>query len=432
MDKKLFQYVKDISQKLVEAQRPIQILDAIKWRDDIFDAFKKSGYKAIPKVDKAYYENIPLKFDATKKIEEFDTIQKNIQKTLGKDEPVAKILLRNCSQYADVVRMLSHRGTNEFYTYSKKLFGSANDLLGDNKTALVEAGILLSEILTSIKNSDLGVCYIKSISSEEAVEVLNSRLAEYFGDTSITVKLDDGILSDAAAGSNYIKIRKGLKFSAREVDIFEVHEGWVHVGTTLNGTMQPYAQWLSKGPPCTTSVQEGLAFLLEVFTFVCTPDRLSRINNRLVACEMAESGANFLQVYDYYKNLDMPEEQAFKNAHRIFRGGVVGGGAPFTKDISYTRGFIGTYNFIRSAIRIGKPEMIPFLFTGKVTLEDVPVLFEYAKQGLIEKPRFLPKQFADLNGLVVWMSFSNFLNKMKLDTISEKLFLDYSQTSQYK
>lgn len=418
-DKKLFMAVEEFSKALVEAQRPIQILDAIKWKDDIFEKFKKSNFKDIPKIDKSYYDNIPLKFDPEAKIKEFEAIRDKIIKTLGQDEPIAKMLIRNCEQYADVVRMLMNRATHDFYKYSKKLFGSANDLLIDNKTSLIEAGVMLNEILISIENADLGICHIKNIPSKDVVNTLNTKLSQYFGDTQVTVKLDDGILSDAAAGSNYIKIKQGLQFSQRDMDIFEVHEGWVHVGTTLNGMNQPYAKWLSKGPPCTTSVQEGLAFLMEVFTFVCTPERLRKINNRLMACDMAESGAHFVHIFDYFRNLNQTETEAFKNAHRLFRGGVVEGGAPFTKDISYSKGFIGTYNFIRSAIRIGKPEMIPFLFAGKVTLEDVPVLYEYSKIGLIDKPSFIPPQFADLNGIAVWMSFSNFLNKMNMGTISD-------------
>jgi uncharacterized protein (TIGR02421 family) len=418
-DKKLFSLVEEFSKALVEAQKPIQILDAIKWKDNIFEQFKQSKFKKLPKTGKEYYKDIPLRFDAESKIKEFEDIRKAIEKKLGTNEPIAQILIRNCKQYEDVLKMLLSRGTYDFYKYSKELFGSSQDILKDGKTSLIEAGVMLNQILISIQNSDLGICYLKNIPSEEVVNSLNDRLMNHFGDTVVTVKLDDGILSDAAAGSNYIKIKPGLMFSERDVDIFEVHEGWVHVGTTLNGINQPHAKWLSKGPPCTTATQEGLAFLMEVFTFVCTPERLGKINNRLVACEMAESGANFIQVFNYFKNLNQLDEQAFKNAHRLFRGGVVEGGAPFTKDISYSKGFIGTYNFIRSAVRIGKPEMLPFLFAGKVTLEDVPVLYEYSKQGLIEKPKFLPPQFQDLNGIVVWMTFSNFLNKMNMGTISD-------------
>ena len=64
--------------------------------------------------------------------------------------------------------------------------------------------------------------------------------------------------------------------------------------------------------------------------------------------------------------------------------------------------------------------MIPFLFTGKVTLEDVPVLWRYHQEGIIDAPRYVPPQFRDLNGLAVWMAFSNFFNRMDLATLQER------------
>jgi hypothetical protein len=89
--------------------------------------------------------------------------------------------------------------------------------------------------------------------------------------------------------------------------------------------------------------------------------------------------------------------------------------APFTKDISYTKGFISVYNFLRTSIRNGQPHFNPLIFAGKVPLEDIPILHFYSEQGLIDRPKYLPPQFSDLNALAVWMAFSNFLNKMKLE-----------------
>ncbi len=414
---RFFEDILEVSQKIMAAQKPIQILDSIKWRDDVFEELQKNKFKSLPKIGKEYYNSRPLPFNPEDKIKEFEEIRKLITDKIGHEEPVVKILKRQCIEYENVVRMLQNRGTQDFYKYSKLLYGGSADILSDRKTQLVDSGVMVNDILKNLENTDLGVCYLKNISSQEAVQILNERLSRYFGDTQVSVKLDDGILSDASAGSNYIKIKSDLMFSEREIDILEVHEGWVHVGTTMNGLNQPYAKWLSKGTPSTTSIQEGLAFLMEVFTFRCTPDRLRKINNRLLACEMAESGANFLQVFEYFRELDQSEYDAYKNTQRIFRGGVVEGGAPFTKDISYTKGFIAVYNFLRTSIRNGEPHLIPYIFAGKVTLEDVPVIYHYSQMGLIDRPKYLPPQFSDLNALAVWMAFSNFLNKMKLEKI---------------
>ena len=403
-----------ISKELNKAQKPIRILDAIKWDKELKDFFIKTKFREIPKVGADYYAKRPLPYDVNKKIHELEDIRRKV-KSLLKGHPVSKILERNIHQYQDVVRMLKARGTKDFYNYSKKLFGSSRDLFFDNKHTVHDLGVMMGEIFSSLQVADLGVCHLQNVKAEVVVNKLNRRLAKYFGEQKVHVKIDDGILSDAAAGSDYIKIRRGAVFRERDIDIFEVHEGWVHVGTTLNGLHQTYGKWLAKGPPCTTSIQEGLAFLMEVFTFVCLPERALRINNRLIVCDMAENGANILDVIDYFRSLGQSDEEALSNAQRIFRGAPLDGGHPFTKDLSYCKGFIQVYNAIRTLVRIGKSEMIPFLFSGKLTLEDLPIIFEMHQEGLIDRPKYLPKQFSDLNGLVVWMGFSNFLNKLKIE-----------------
>ena len=93
---------------------------------------------------------------------------------------------------------------------------------------------------------DLGPKQPADIDAETAAEILNQRFASYFHETPIQVQVDDSMLADAAAGSDYVKIRSGAKFSQRDVDILEVHEGWVHVATSLNGQAQPVAKWLAK------------------------------------------------------------------------------------------------------------------------------------------------------------------------------------------
>jgi uncharacterized protein (TIGR02421 family) len=208
----------------------------------------------------------------------------------------------------------------------------------------------------------------------------------------VRVEADDGILADAAAGSDYVKVRTGAKFSPRDIDILEVHEGWVHVATSLNGQAQPVAKWLAKGPPRTTAVQEGLAALLEMFTFRTYPRRARRLNDRVLAVDKAEDGASsFLDVFEWFRTEGYDETECFHNTRRVFRGGVLEGGAPFTKDACYCKGIVLNYAFIRSAIQHDRADLIPFLFVGKVAHEDVPVLARRVTDGVVKPPRSCPR-----------------------------------------
>ncbi len=404
----------DLSLLLNAAQKPIQILDAVKWNEEIEDAIIKSNFKELPKID---YSTKTLKYDPEKKLQEFKELRLKIVRELGEDDPIGEILVRNCTQYEDVVRMLMCRGKSEFYDYSKKLYGSPTEVMGDGKTKLSDLAEYMQTMLNSLEETQLGAIYEKNMTAETVVNELRERLEKYFVGENIKVKLSDGIISDASAGSDYIKIKNGLMFSHRDLDIFEVHEGWVHLGTTLNGQAQPYAKWLAKGPPCSTVTQEGLAVIMELFNFALFPRRAKRLNDRLIACRMAEEGANLLEVIAFYREKGQGDVQAIRNAGRIFRGASLEGGSPFTKDIAYLKGLAMIYNFIRTSIREGKADMIPFLFAGKATLEDLPVLYQAHQEGLITMPKYLPPQIRDLNGLALFMTFANFLNGMNLEDI---------------
>jgi len=115
-------------------------------------------------------------------------------------------------------------------------------------------------------------------------------------------------------------------------------------------------------------------------TLCSHPTRARRLNDRVLAVDKAEDGASFLVVFEWFRTEGYDEETCFWSTHRVFRGGVLDGGAPFTKGIVYTKGIVENYNFLRNAIATARPALIPWLFVGKVNLEDVTVLAERAHQ----------------------------------------------------
>jgi hypothetical protein len=58
-------------------------------------------------------------------------------------------------------------------------------------------------------------------------------------------------------------------------------------------------------------------------------DRLRRLADRVFAIQMAIDGADFIEVYRYFLERTGQPDQAFENARRVFRGGMMVGGAPF-------------------------------------------------------------------------------------------------------
>ena len=141
--------------------------------------------------------------------------------------------------------------------------------------------------------------YNQHIDAQQAVDILQQRMNQYFAPGAVRVEISDNIVSDAAAGGDCIKVNRRAFFSELDLQVLEVHEGWVHIGTTLNGRQQPWATWLSVGSPRITAIQEGMAVLMETLTFSSFPQRARRISDRVVAVDLAEQGADFCEVYQY-------------------------------------------------------------------------------------------------------------------------------------
>lgn len=405
-----------LSDRIVEAQNPIRILDAIKWDDAIEQKFFAAGCRREPEVDAAYYA--PLPYNADELRDSFRSIRDDICTELGESHPASKIMLRMCNEYIQVIGMLAARGTPDFYQISKELYGSSSDVFHSGSSTLADLGQLLDTALRNIDETMFLEKDVKDIPTDAAVALLQSWLDQTFdgADERVNVIKSDGIVADAAAGSDYIKLREHAMFSMRNLRLLEAHEGWVHVGTTLNGKRQPTCTFLSKGTPSDTITQEGLAVFIEVTSFRSHPGRLRSIADRIRAIGLAEAGASFLDVFQQLRAEGRSEKEAYGAAVRVFRGSTPAGG-PFTKDLAYSKGFVLVYNFIRLAVRRGRLDRIPLLFCGKLAIEDMGTIGKLADAGLIEFPKYLPPSMEDMSALTAWMSYSIFLNRLDLKQI---------------
>lgn len=421
IDAAYLEKVKDLSDELVKIQTPIRILDCIKWGDDIKVQFFKDKCQKQPQLTQDYYKK-NIAFDIDAKADEFLFFARKIEQKLGKLNTVAQMLRRMCQEYALVLRMLKGCGTPDFSRLAQLLYGSSKDVFHEGDPNITQLGSLMAGAIAKIDKHDLLEEEPRTITAEKAVIVLQKKLAKHFkdADQKLRVLISDGIVSDAAAGADYIKLRRDALFNKRDLRLLEIHEGMVHIGTTLNGLLQPYCTFLGKGPPSATITQEGLAVLMEILSFASYPARIKKLANRIRAIELAEDGATFLDVYRYFVNEGYEPDQAYGATTRVFRGSMPDMG-PFTKDLAYSKGFVMVYNFIQLCVKKGELGMIPLLFCGKAKLEDIRDIARLVEEGVIKKPKYLPPQIKDLNAISAWMCFASFINLLT----SEKIESDY-------
>ena len=412
--------VQALSQRIVDAQRKIRILDSIKWDGSIKQDFFNNKGKKLPTVDQAYYDRMPLPFDLHQKQEEFRIILRDAQNQLGQYSTLTRLIRRQCEEYSRAAQMLAYRGTPSFCELSMELYGSPDDVFYAGGPRMCEMGTLLFDVLTDLDIQLQSEADLKRHTPQQAQEILQARLGHFFDKHPgrVTVMVSDDMIADASAGADNIKLSQQAMFSDRDLRYLEVHEGWVHVGTTLNGSMQPNCFFLSKGSPSSSLIQEGLAVITEIVTFSSYPGRMLKITNRVIALNKVREGADFLDIYRYFIECGLTEEDSYNQTVRIFRGSTPTGG-PFTKDLSYAKGFVLIYNYIRFAISQKRVDSIPLLFTGKLVLDDLPLLGELKERGILTNPVYLPPPFRDLAALSAWMSFSLYLNQFDLNEIQK-------------
>jgi len=410
--------VRALSDRIVALQGPIRILDSVKWDDSVREAFFAADCQEPPPVDVGYYAARPLSDEVRTARAQFEALEREIERRLGPDDPAARLMIRRCREYDIVIQMLEARGTPAFHGLSAALYGRSDDPFHEGGPSLVELAALLDESLRNLDQAAFGESQPSDIPASEAVRMLQERLDRFFPepDARVRVRLDDGIVADAAAGSDYIKLRADARFRERDLRVLEVHEGWVHVGTTLSGLAQPVCTFLGKGTPSTTVTQEGLALFVELISFASYPRRLRRVTDRIRAIHWAERGAGFREVFDRLCAEGRSREEAYPTCVRVFRGSTPDGG-PFAKDLSYSRGFVEVYNFVRLAVRRGRLDRVRLLFSGKLRLADVGDLARLRERGLVDEPRHLPPQLADPSALSAWMAYSNFLNRLDLSRL---------------
>ncbi|MBA65507.1 MAG: hypothetical protein CMG55_06880 [Candidatus Marinimicrobia bacterium] len=399
--------IKQISSSLYEISRRVKILRHLVWPDNVRFKFFRTKSEKLPKVEY-------LKFDSG------DILNKltSIESVFG-DTPYDHWLRSKANDIRSSVDLLNSCGTKEFFQNSEKIYGSPSGFLRDGKTSTIDLARQFESLIDSYFERFSKSLRSKTITIADVKKEIESRITPVFGSQSPEVLIKDNLSAKATASSKRIRLRKGATFTSKDVEQLVNHEAFTHVATTLNGRLQKDLKILGAKYGSITKTQEGLAVFSEFITGCIDVNRMYRISDRVIAIQMAIDGADFIEVYRFFLKRAGKKTQAFEDARRVFRGGVLSGGAPFTKDIVYLDGLVRVHNFFRSAILRGNKDAIEVLFSGKVDLDDIPILLRMREDGFLQKPKFLPNWVTDMNYLVSYFVFSNFVGKMDYDSVDD-------------
>jgi len=320
---------------LLAAEDRLPVLKTIAWDRSHAEAFFASGGRELP--DPVYPHIDPE--PSLERIAE-------ARRLIDGDSPVHAWLLRLCETFTDTARLLAATGTAEFNTYSRRLYGDPSSPIADGKRTALDLAVRLDDVLADFDAAAIRLEPPESLTAHELKARLDVELPDVFGTQAPRVEVTLQVSAKAAAGRDYIKLREDAAFSDLDVIQLLQHEAYIHIATSQNGLRQTHFPILAESHPGNARTQEGLAVFAEFISGALDPRRFRRLADRAIAIDMAQQGADFIQLFNFFRernSADRPIE-AFESARRVVRGGLTSGGAPFTKDSIDLGGLLEVHN----------------------------------------------------------------------------------------
>ncbi|MNO78264.1 hypothetical protein D3C76_693950 [compost metagenome] len=398
--------------------RKIRVLDALSWPDGVEEAFLASWRAGQPELPRVQLQ--PRDHSA-----DIDALEGFIDRC-DVGHPAGRHLAMTARSYATAGHMLGAIGTPAFTQYSSALYRRPDFSYPNLNLSMLDA----ANFFLNTTDALIGGARIPPSPAEIPAEAfaawMQPELDRFFGPGRITVLLDPTLAAKAIAGMSRIRLRASALFSELDKNQLLQHEAFVHVATAQNGALQSNLKSLGLGAPRTTQTQEGIATLAELFTGSMDINRLRRLALRVLAVQQALDGADFIQVFEGFLAAGQTQEESFRSTQRVFRGADLRGGSAFTKDAAYLTGLLGVHTLLRIAIRDNRPELVGYLFAGRLSLGDTVRLAPLFESGWLRAPVHVPPWACDLRLLAANLAFSAFISRIKLDVLDLDVLMAFA------
>jgi len=395
--------------RLVKAVRDIRLLTLTSWPASTQAPFLESMARGAPSLPQVSYPR-----------HDFSAARRElaaIAEAADASHPLGRYVHDSARSWDLAAQLLEALGTPAVDALSAQLFGTPEQPMPGHGPSAREAARHFIQIAQELGRELLAPEEQVPVSAVALQLQLQNDLDGFFESRVISVELDPALIAKAAAGATHIRLRTSARFSVYDRAQLFHHEALVHSLTALNGRQQAVLPSLALSSPRITATQEGLATFAEQITGSIDIQRLKRISLRIEAIAMARGGADFIEVFRYFREAGQPPEESFASAQRVFRGVPVTGGGAFNKDTVYLRGLVSVHTFFRQMLRDEKLQHCRWLFAGKMTLDDAQVLAPLFAAGVLAPPRWLPPWLQRANGLAGTLAFSLFANRIRMDQL---------------
>lgn len=400
-----------LDKRLVEAVRDIRVLDTVAWPAAVERKFLDELHEGR--------ETLPCFAYRTPDFSSQRAELAAIAAAADAHRPLGAFLARSAASWQTAARMLEAVGTNGVVAPSIELYGRPGDVLPGGGQTNLDAARWFLEIARELGDGEALPEADYCIPAEVLRDEVQAEVDACFGAGKVRVEIDPELTAKAAAGATRIRLRGATCFSEYDRSQLLAHEAFVHTLTARNGRAQPVLKSLARTAPRATATQEGLAVFAELMSGSIDIARLQRISLRILAIDMALRGADFIEVYRWFRDQGQGVADSFYSTQRVYRGVPVTGGAAFTKDNVYLAGLLTVHTFFRWAFKRRRLDLMQHLFAGKLALDDAIALRPCFDDGSVAAPRYLPPWVQHSQGLAARLAFSQFANRIHMGRIGD-------------
>ncbi len=402
--------IRSVATQLHDAAKPIRVLASLAWPASVRDEFLAARGEQLPRIDYEPYDPDPtLGLVAAARRDHFP------------GAPVDDWRAAQADAIESTARMMATRGTEAFREHGRQLYGDPETPLRYDPATSLDLARDVLQVIDQLAASELELPETEGDDATEVAVVIEAAVRKHFGDDAPTVELVDELSANALATASRIRIRRGARFTDRDAQQLLQHEAYIHVGSSLNGRYQTDLPILAVGHPGTTRTQEGLAVFAELMSGTLDLDRFRRLAQRVLAIQMALEGADFVEVYRWFRERSPDEVQAFESTRRVFRGGVMTGGSPFLKDVVYLAGLLEVATLVRAAFAAGRVDCLRLLLVGKLDVSAIPALGVLANAGMCRPARYVPPWVADPRSVLATLTWSVFSSRIDLQRVTSAI-----------
>ncbi|MBL8612676.1 MAG: DUF1704 domain-containing protein [Myxococcales bacterium] len=397
-----------VAAALANAPGKQNLLEDIGWPRDVEEKFFAAKATRLPEVS---YDLDRTAFDAT------NAELARVIASIDGDHAISVWLRRVVASVIDRNRLIAASGTRAFGELSREIYGSATSTFFGLSVRNVDLADHLTERLQVHGWDETADAEREPMDAEALKAELDARIARHRPSIKIDVVVDEKCASKAIAGMSRVRVRADATFLPWEAAGLFVHEVETHAFTARNGAEQRHAPFLKAGGPRSTPTQEGLAVFAELYDRSLASSRLSRLATRVKLVAMAEDGASFLDLYRALLERGAAPRDAYFDAARVCRGGLVEGGAPFTKDACYLAGLLHVYAFLAAFIRGGFRDEAELLVCGRIALDDIEAMIALREMGLLSRPKHRPRWLKRWDTLLPYFAFTSFMESVDLGRV---------------